>query len=126
MSQTLQLIDCEADELTAYIFKNYFGLLTIHEKRAWKNCTVELKVGGSANEEYKAAIRARHVDLDPQTQALLENGQECFLANVRDRVMKEHADQIVLKRCPKCAALCRTPEAKLCPKCHYNWRRLSE
>ena len=53
--------------------------------------------------------------------ALLANGAERFFVTVRDRILKECKDEVVLNYCPRCGALTRTPKAKICPKCSFSW-----
>lgn len=52
---------------------------------------------------------------------LLADGLKLFFERVRNRILSEHADVVVLHRCEKCGCLCRTPEACLCPVCNHTW-----
>ena len=87
------------DELTAYIIKNYSGLMTFFERVAYKNMDVK----------------------DYRVKELLKNGTEPFLQSVCERILREHQEEVIINRCPKCEALARTPIAKQCPKCFFDW-----
>jgi hypothetical protein len=87
------------DELTAYIIKNYIHLMTILERAAYKNLDVK----------------------DYRVKELLKNGAEPFLQSVCERILREHREELIINRCPKCEALARTPFAKQCPKCFFDW-----
>jgi hypothetical protein len=112
----------ELDDVTRYIFHNYFDLLTVMETLAWKTYIVETKAGHSRSGDYRAILRRQFGTSDPTATALLDKGPEHFFTSVRDRVLREHANTVVLNKCPRCGALCRSPEAKLCPQCNYCWR----
>jgi ribosomal protein L40E len=109
------------DELTRYIIKNYGNLMTATEAAAYKNVIIEGKVEHTSSESVKAKLRQSWITGDAEVKELLKNGPDVFLEIVRERILKEHSDQVILNRCPKCNALARTPTAKQCPKCFYNW-----
>ena len=44
---------------------------------------------------------------------------QLFKETVRDRVLAEHPH--VVKRCPKCDRVLRTPKAKQCRWCFHDW-----
>lgn len=52
---------------------------------------------------------------------LIKDGEEVFLINVAERIMKENSDEIFLNYCPKCNGLARTPLAKQCRFCGHDW-----
>ena len=110
--------DC--DDVTQYIFHNYPSLLTAPEKLAWRSVVAEVKAD-SASPELAAMIIRKWGCSDPTIQALLGDGPVAFYTRVRDRVLNEHPDTVILNRCPKCSALARTPTACLCPACNHTW-----
>ena len=89
-------------ELAQYIFKNYESFFTDNERRAWSTIVEGRPCGGAE---------------------LLSGGELEFYGKVTDRIMAEHPNEIILNRCPKCTALCRTPTACLCPNpdCNHTW-----
>src|SRR5262245_43561139 len=58
---------------------------------------------------------------DPEALSLTGDGVEQLARNVRERILREHADQVVLNTCPKCGGLAATPKAMQCCWCFYDW-----
>ena len=58
---------------------------------------------------------------DERIDAILEQGWDVFSRNVTERVLREHAEQVVLNRCPNCSRIPRTPRARQCCWCHHDW-----
>jgi hypothetical protein len=110
----------EVDELTHYIFHNYSALMTLAEKAAYKALMLERK-GEHSSEDMKRFLRTRFGSRDAAVAALLDRGVVQFLTATRDRILKEHKNEVFLNRCPKCGSLARTPEACLCPSCNHTW-----
>lgn len=40
---------------------------------------------------------------------------------VATKLLVKYKDQIYLNKCPKCDKITRTPKAKQCRFCHYDW-----
>lgn len=111
------------DELTKYIVTYYPNLMTLKEKAAYKTSFVEEKAENLEPGNLQRTLRERWGSNDPEVLALLKNGREEFLNQVRARILLEHADEVFLNYCPKCGALTNTPKAKQCPKCFFSWHR---
>ena len=110
----------EIDDLTHYVFHNYSSLMTTAEKGAYKALMVERKAEHSSD-GLKTQLRVHFGSSDPEVVSLLDGGAREFLITTRDRILRDHADEVFLNRCPKCGALARTPQACLCPVCSYTW-----
>jgi len=110
----------ELDELTHYIFHNYWGLMTIAEKLAYKTLMAERKAAHSS-EDMKIYLHRHFGSTEPEVVKLLDGGAREFLIATRDRILRDHAQDVFLNRCPKCNTLARTPEACLCPACNHTW-----
>jgi hypothetical protein len=113
----------ELDEMTKYVLHNYSPLLTLTEHLAWKTYVIEAKADYASSEDHRRSLRRKFGTSGANAVALLESGPEHFFVSVRDRELREHKDKVVLNKCPVCDALCRTPEAKLYPKCNHCWRQ---
>lgn len=109
------------DDVTRYVFHNYIYLLTENEKLAWKTCLATAKGEASGSEDYARFLADKFGSRRKEILELLSKGAESFFTGVRNRVLKEHKDKIILNYCPRCGALTRTPKAKICPKCSFNW-----
>jgi hypothetical protein len=66
-------------------------------------------------------LREKWGSNDSEVIALLKDGREVFLRNVRDKILHEHANEVFLNYCPKCGALTKTPRAQQCPVCFHSW-----
>ena len=60
---------------------------------------------------------------DPEVLSMMSDGVEVFLRRVRDRILREHQDSVVLNNCPKCGGLAKTPRAQQCQWCLYDWHQ---
>lgn len=111
----------EVDELTDYVFHNYYSLMTTAETLAYKMLMAERKAEHASSEGMKQLLRRRFGSSDPEVIRLLDGGAREFLLATRDRILRDHANEVFLNRCPKCGALARTPNACLCPACSHKW-----
>lgn len=111
----------EIDGLTHYVFHNYAGLMTLAEKMAYKSLMADRKAEHTLSETMKRHLRLRFGSTEPEVVSLLEKGAREFFVATRDRILRDHASQVFLNRCPKCQALTRTPKACLCPSCGHTW-----
>ncbi|HSQ23210.1 MAG TPA: hypothetical protein VLN44_02310 [Pyrinomonadaceae bacterium] len=109
------------DDLARYIVNHYQNLMTLEEKAAYKSVLGETKVANTDNMAMKHALQEHWVSDNPRVCALLANGADAFMANVRDRILREHPNDILLNHCPRCRALAKTPTARQCPKCFFSW-----
>ncbi len=73
----------------------------------------------------KVMIERGWINSDPEVIQLLEHGYEVFEQNVVTRIMAETPEKVFLNNCPKCHKLARTPHAKQCRYCGYNWHHLT-
>ena len=115
------ILPSEVDELTHYVFRNYYMLMTVAEGLAYKTLMVERKAERASSEDLRHFLRHRFGSSEPEVVALLEGGARAFLIATRDRILRNHAKEVFLNRCPKCQALARTPKACLCPSCSHSW-----
>lgn len=109
------------DELTRYIVTNYPNLMTFKEKAAHKASFADEKAEALEPGNLQTMLRERWASSDLEVVALLKNGREEFLRDVRDRILREHANEVFLNYCSKCGALTKSPKARQCPKCFYSW-----
>jgi hypothetical protein len=110
------------DDITKYILSNYWGLLTSEEKIAYKLILGEQKSLEIFSPELQNRFKASWTSKNPKVASLLADGNEEFFQSIRDRILRDHSDKIILNLCPKCNSLARTPRATQCSKCFHSWR----
>jgi hypothetical protein len=108
-------------ELATYVWTHYQHLFT----------PVEAKAGWAVHADAKAAfghkdvaefIWKRHgLADDPAVLAELAEGVEVFRRRAAHRVLREHAQQLFVNRCPRCNRVVRTPKARQCLWCGFDW-----
>lgn len=104
------------DELTKYLFDNYSHLLTIQENMAWRHYTYIAEGHKDIAESFRNNYKQKQ-----GIEILINAGEEEFYSMVKNRILREHSQEISLNYCPKCGSLARTPRAKQCLKCKYDW-----
>ena len=114
-------------ELAYYVVHNYPALLTPVERIAHRHLTTTAKqLDGQSDAAAQAVVAAMPgrnpwLSTDPVVLRLAAAGLEPFRLQVATRILAEHADRVVLNRCPRCAGLTRTPQARWCPHCGHDW-----
>jgi hypothetical protein len=98
--------------------------MTKHEKLALKHQMSSFK--SNENPKFgKIMIDKGWISSDPEIINLLKNGYEVFKQNIITRIMTETPEKVFFNNCPKCNKLARTPHAKQCRYCSYNWHHLA-
>ena len=106
------------DDLSLYVFTHYERLLTPAEREAHFGMGL-FAVGGSFGPERRSFAS---VSEEAEVRELAALGDLEFRRRVVERILRDHAAEVVLNRCPKCEGLCRTPRAKQCMRCGHSWR----
>ena len=118
------------DEETARYIINYFShLLSLAEKAAIKHTTSEIKMGDRLFDNSKLTEIYKEkgwITADQTVLDLLKDGYDAFELNVANRILTQHKDQVHLNNCPKCNKLARTPLARQCRHCGYDWHQQSD
>lgn len=113
-------------EKVDYVF-NYFGnLMTEEEAKAWRHYSSNYKLthGGEKlpNEAMKQMyLKKGWISTNPKVLRLLDSGIDSFKRNTVIRILEESNSEVHFNNCPKCGELARTPNAKQCRYCGYNW-----
>jgi len=117
----------QMDQETAdYIVTYFFHLLNDKEKLANRHLSSLIKIGSSdgSNDVQKLTNvyrKAGWLTEDQDALALVELGWEGFRLKVAARILSQHRDKVFLNYCDKCRKLARTPAAKQCRRCGYDW-----
>lgn len=110
------------DTLNRYVIDYYRHLMTDGETEIITALGLNLKALQTQNPAAsKKLAYARGLVDKPHVKAALDAGYHESRTQIRDRLLKDHVDEVVLNRCPKCDALCRTPDARMCVACGHCW-----
>jgi hypothetical protein len=109
-------------ELTRYVWDHYQRFLTEFEWRVGRAIIGRAKAAASRSPQMAEALNRLWGAVDgPEVQAALADGPETFRQRVRDRLLSEYAGQVFINRCPNCGRIVRTPQARQCFWCGFDW-----
>lgn len=109
-------------ELTNYILGHWCRLMTEFELRVSRAITARAKATASRSAEMAGVLNKTWGAVgDPAVETALADGPEIFRRRVRDRLLSEHAAEIFINRCPSCGRVVRTPLARQCFWCGFDW-----
>jgi hypothetical protein len=108
-------------ELVDYIINHYSNLFSLLESAAYKHSFAAEKAENFKSQELKDKITRDLGTHDRDALQLLENGFPEFKRRIAERILVEHSNEVVINLCPQCGRLARTPLAKQCRHCRYNW-----
>ncbi|MDG3002292.1 hypothetical protein [Paludisphaera mucosa] len=108
-------------ELTRYVWSHFRARMTDDERRVGSAIVGREKAALiGAKPDHPLAVRWGRTD-DPEINAALTDGPEAFRRRVCKRVLAEAADESFVNRCPKCRRVVRTPKARQCFWCGFDW-----
>jgi tRNA U34 2-thiouridine synthase MnmA/TrmU len=108
-------------EVTRFVWQNYQSLMTDFERR------VELAINARFKASHTSPAMAQVLNekwgrvADPEIETALADGAEAFRRRVCHRVLREYSAELYINHCPKCNRVVRTPKAKQCFWCGYDW-----
>ncbi len=109
-------------ELINYIFDHCWQFYSETEKKAVNHHIGTRRFGKRKNLHPKLVeIRDRYITNDKAALNLLKNGYAEFITNTATRIYKDHKTELGLNLCPKCEKITRTPKAKQCRFCFFDW-----
>lgn len=106
--------------LEDYIITYYSNLLTFEENLANKHYMTQQKSMDSSH-KLREMLMSKWRTTNKDALKLLEGGYDNFKRKVCERVMSETPKEVFVNNCPKCGKLARTPYAKQCRFCNYDW-----
>ena len=105
-----------------YIITHLQHLMTENERRANHNFQLKLKL---AEMEDPSEIRRKwftdKMVFNEEIDRLMTDDWPTFEIKVAERILKEHRAEVFASACKKCGQLLRTPDAKQCRHCGYDW-----
>jgi hypothetical protein len=108
-------------ELVDYIINHYSHFFSLREAAAYKHSFAAEKAGNFKSQELKDRIMHDLGTNDKDILELLDNGFQEFKRRSAEKILKTHPDEVLINLCPKCGRLARTPQAKQCRHCGYDW-----
>jgi CBS-domain-containing membrane protein len=114
--------------LARYVFRYYSCFMTTKERLADQHFfatakTTHGRTDLAAQEEARNS-RSRLRNLlsdDPEVLELTRDGAESFVQRTAERIMAAHFDEIQVNRCPRCGEVAKTPKARQCRFCLFDW-----
>ena len=107
-----------------YLYTHFKDRLTETEQKAGRvmifdgNCPFQSPNGDPARD---AEIRFEFGSTDPSVFGALAEGKRRFMEQAAARVLARNGAAIFVNRCPACGKIVRTPLAKQCRWCRYDW-----
>lgn len=114
-------------EMARYIVAYYVGLMRDVEHKAYSHLGATMKAtqGRSdlaAQQEARTHSHfGRFLSHDPVVLSPASDGYDPFVLRTATRILTENPDRVRFNHCPKCGALARTPNAKQCRVCGFDW-----
>lgn len=113
-------------DVANYLIKYYTSLLTDTERLALRHLQHTSKL--LANKDSISRERMQRIYLrngwlseDAWALALLQDGSDAFIQRVAQRMYAENGGKALLNNCPVCNRLARTPQARQCQYCNFDW-----
>lgn len=123
----------ERTELIDYVLRNYSHLMPVIDYASWRIIVQRNKAQFRAQENsepdydqmYHIMVRriCDRAGLSPDDEAvrLALADTDAFFEQVCDRILDDHAEDVVVNRCPECGRVVKTPRARLCLWCGHDW-----
>jgi len=116
-------------ETAKYIISHYSNLLTAEERLAIRHNHSIVKLDFDkikANNSSAVKVYKNHGWLteDEKILHLLKDGYDAFELRVAQKIIDQNGDKVFLNSCPKCGKLTKTPFAKQCRFCQFDWHIL--
>jgi hypothetical protein len=112
----------EEAEMTRYVWENYSQLMTEFERRVGLAIVGRMKAASTDHPQLSKMLDKRWGSFgDPDVDAALADGPEVFRRRTAHRLLAERASDILTNRCPSCGRMVRTPKARQCFWCGFDW-----
>lgn len=110
-----------------YVLRYYGLYMTLKEKAAHRHLAATMKATKGKSEMFAQQEAKDHRTLsmflidDPEIARLAKDGYEIFAERTAERILAERKDSVFLNFCPRCQELARTPKARQCRFCGFDW-----
>ena len=109
----------EGEHLTLYVLNHCTDEMTAEEREVVSYFRMLQKSGNSSGKLSSKLLEKAHQMSTSSNEELINLGEAKFYQLLRDRVLERNPS--VVNRCPSCGKVARTPNAKQCPWCFYDW-----
>lgn len=106
--------------------------MTLREKAAYSHLAAAMKatLGRSDTTAQEEARRdevfSKWVTDDPEVITIAKDGYQAFVEGTAARILSENKNDVFLNNCPRCHELARTPKAKHCRFCGFDWHAATQ
>lgn len=113
----------DANDVREYVTLHCKRFMTEFELQCYRIGGRMVKASSFPDEEIREKARQWWDQYDESAvKSALENGFDAFKSQLIERLVCDaKAGRIRVNRCPKCKRIARTPLAKQCRWCHYDW-----
>lgn len=113
-------------ESVGYIINHYSKWMQPEEREAWRHMHSYMKHDFNNPEVNLTSLEKLYkkvgwISEKESVLALLKDGPENFELRMATRIFNQHKDKIFMNNCPECGKLARTPLAKQCRHCGFDW-----
>ena len=119
-------------EKAQYVLRYYVHFMTTRERVAQRHLFgTDKATHGRTDAAAKNEVRnsshhlSRLLSNDPEVLRLASGGSDAFALRTAQRIPDEHKNEIVFNNCPRCGALAKTPKARQCRFCRYDWHSVN-
>jgi hypothetical protein len=113
--------------LAEYVLKHYTLLMTPAESAAHMRLSLTNRsTQGDTSPEAQERVTSSPVNMrqypeactdDAEVLALARDGLDPFAMRVTERILRDHADEVAIPRCPSCNAVLASPDTLQCSAC---------
>lgn len=118
--------------LVRYVMKYYSHFMTLPEHLAYRHLAGAMKATHGRSdilaqvEAKRSRLHSSWLSEDPAVLLLAKDGYPAFAEKTAERILSERGREVFLNRCPRCQDLARTPMARQCRACRYDWHSSSD
>jgi hypothetical protein len=108
--------------LAEYVWTHFDHLMTAFEREVRRVIIWRTKADRCNDEAMAWVMKQKFGRVgDPEIDAALHEGSDAFLQRVCRRALAEFGSSVFINRCPRCNRVVRTPRARQCFWCGYDW-----
>jgi hypothetical protein len=111
--------------LTNYVCEHYSRYMTPLERGMMNAILLQQKMQLTQSSALRQKLLELHQVSKEDYEAALVDGPEQYRRQVRNRLIAEHRSDVFINRCSQCQRVVRTPEARQCFWCGFDWHSVT-